>query len=59
MITLKKTRTFIMGTDGGDWVVKQGLNGPIVFRSQWRNGLGTRQCRRWISRKLNGFNFGS
>jgi hypothetical protein len=40
----------------GRWAVQQ-APGVFPFISDYRNGTGTTQCRRWISRKLNGFNF--
>jgi hypothetical protein len=53
-VSLKK-RYRLAVTPDGRWAVEQA---PTVFPfvSRHRNGIGTMQCRRFISRKANGFN---
>lgn len=48
----KRYRT--TATPDGRWGVEQ-APGVFVFVSDHRNGIGTTQCQRWRSRKLNGF----
>jgi hypothetical protein len=53
-VSLKKRYRIGIAPDGR-WAVQQ-APGVFPFVSDYRNGMGTTQCRRWISRKLNGFN---
>lgn len=53
-VSLKKWYA-IAATPDGRWGVQQ-APGVFVFISDYRNGLGTTQCRRWRLRKANGFN---
>lgn len=45
----------VAATPDGRWGVQQ-APGVFVFVSDHRNGIGTTQCQRWRSRKMNGFN---